>query len=722
VRVVCLWAETWPVLVSGALVTFLFLSRLPTGLRPRTRTTLALVLVLLSFAGLMLAPAKAVVIYEYGMGGTPIPWEITLDKDGAIWITEQGANKIAKLSGGLLYEWSIPTPGAVPWGITCSKDHADIWFTEETAGMIGKFSPSPSGVFYNWTLPDPTARPRGIAMNITKLSTGMTPANSVWFTEFAKDRIGYLYVNETNQGRFSFYGLPSGAKPLSIAMSPIDYSIWFTEYGTGQIGSVKLLDDGSAIVKHYATSSSGSKPWGIAIDPNGFVWVTESASASNCLGRLNPASGEYVTFAIPTPSAEPRGLAVEATTAHPYEVINVWFAEYGSDKIGRYSLSMNVFFEYPVISTGSRPYGVVVTGPYGYVYFTEPFAQKIGLLYQANPIVTYTTVGTITSALTTSMTAATARITTSSSRATTSASITSTVASTTAPLTVVAMTQTFTSSQLYMTSTSIYSYTVTSYSTSYTTSTSTTTATQVSVSTSTLHTSTTTTGTFTSLNIQTSTLQTSSTNTIVITSTSLTTSSITATSTSIYPTITMTLMNTSFVATTIFSPTVTVTHLQTSVVPTTSIATSLLTTTTTAITTIAVTRPCVIASAAYGSDLAPEVQFLREFRDKSVMSTFAGAQFMKIFNEFYYSFSPAIARVTASAPYLSTITRSLIYPLIGSLRAAAYVFEGLMPLNPEVGALLAGILASCLVGTAYTSPIVLGRAFLRRRRSALGGK
>jgi len=712
------------VLVSGALVTFLLLSRLLMDLRPRARTTLALVLVLLSFAGLMLAPAKAVVIYEYGMGGTPIPWEITLDKDGAIWITEQGANKIAKLYGGL-YEWSIPTLGAVPWGITGSKDHADIWFTEETAGKIGKFSPSPPGVFYEWQLPDTTARPRGIAMNITKLSTGKTPANSVWFTEFAKNRIGYLYVNGNNQGKFSFYSLPSylgrDANPLSIAMSPIDYSIWFTEYGNGRIGSVKLLDDGSALVKHYATSSLESKPWGIAIDPNGFVWVTESG-ASNSLGRLNPASGEYVTFAIPTPNAEPRGLAVEATTNPPYDVINVWFAEYGSDKIGRYSLSMNVFFEYPVISTGSRPYGVVVTGPYGYVYFTEPFAQKIGLLYQANPIVTYTTVGTITSALTTSMTAATTRTTAASLTTTTSASTTSSVTSTAAPLTAVTMTQTFTSSQLYMTSTSIYSYTVTSYSTSYTTSTSTTTATQVSVSTSTLHTSTTTTGTFTSLNIQTSTLQTSSTNTIVITSTSLTTSSVTATSTSIYPTITMTLMNTSFVATTIFSPTVTVTHLQTSVVPTTSIATSLLTTTTTTITTIAVTRPCVIASAAYGSELAPEVQFLREFRDKSVMLTFAGAQFMKIFNEFYYSFSPAMAQVTASTPYLSAVARSLIYPLIGSLRATACVFQGLLPLNPEVAALLAGILASCLVAIAYVSPIVFLYAFLRRRRNAPGGK
>jgi virginiamycin B lyase len=684
-------------------------------IRPRIQVALALILVI-GLASLAIPPAKAVAIYEYGMAGTPIPWSMTIDKDGALWITEQGANKIAKLYGGLL-EWSIPTLGAVPWGITCSKDHADIWFTEETAGKIGKFS---GGVFYEWTLPDPNSRPRGIAMNITKLSTGKTPANSVWFTEYQRNRIGYLYVNDTNQARFSFYSLLPDTSPLDIVMNPIDYSVWFTEYGKGQIGSIKLLDDGSALIKHYATSAMNSKPWGIAVDPSGFVWITESAT--NCLGRLNPASGEYVTFTLPTPNAEPRGLAIEAYTTPPYDVINIWFTEYNSDKIGRYSLSMNVFYEYSVITAGSRPYSIVATGPGGYVWFTEPFAQKVGFLSQSNPIVSYTTVGTITSAMTTSMTSSAVRTTTASSATTPPAAATSSVASTAAPVTVVTMTQTFTSSQLYMTSTSIYSYTWTSYTTSYTTSTSTTTYTQVSISTSTLSTSTTTIATSTSFIVQTSTFQTSRTDTIVLTSTSLTTNTLTQTSTSIYPTVTATAMNTSFIATTTFSPTITVTSIQTSVVPTTSTAISFLSTTTTTTTSVAITRPCVIASAAYGSELAPEVQFLREFRDRSVISTLAGGQFMRIFNEFYYSFSPTVARLTASSPQLSAGVRALIYPLIASLRVAASVFQALLPFNIEVAMVLSGVLASCLIGLAYISPIMLVRAALRRRQKAVGGK
>jgi hypothetical protein len=52
---------------------------------------------------------------------------------------------------------------------------------------------------------------------------------------------------------------------------------------------------------------------------------------------------------------------------------------------------------------------------------------------------------------------------------------------------------------------------------------------------------------------------------------------------------------------------------------------------------------CLIATATYGSELAPQVQQLREIRDKELLRTEAGKSFMKKFNDFYYSFSPAIA-------------------------------------------------------------------------------
>ena len=52
---------------------------------------------------------------------------------------------------------------------------------------------------------------------------------------------------------------------------------------------------------------------------------------------------------------------------------------------------------------------------------------------------------------------------------------------------------------------------------------------------------------------------------------------------------------------------------------------------------------CLIATAAFGSEIAPQVQFLRELRDNTVLQTESGTSFMTGFNQFYYSFSPAVA-------------------------------------------------------------------------------
>ena len=42
---------------------------------------------------------------------------------------------------------------------------------------------------------------------------------------------------------------------------------------------------------------------------------------------------------------------------------------------------------------------------------------------------------------------------------------------------------------------------------------------------------------------------------------------------------------------------------------------------------------CLIATAAFGSEMAPQVQFLRELRDNTVLQTESGTSFMTGFNQ-----------------------------------------------------------------------------------------
>ena len=76
---------------------------------------------------------------------------------------------------------------------------------------------------------------------------------------------------------------------------------------------------------------------------------------------------------------------------------------------------------------------------------------------------------------------------------------------------------------------------------------------------------------------------------------------------------------------------------------------------------------CLIATAAYGSELSPQVQLLREIRDNQLLNTEAGSAFMGTFNNVYYSFSPAIADMQRESPLFKEVVKLGLTPMLSSL-------------------------------------------------------
>ena len=112
---------------------------------------------------------------------------------------------------------------------------------------------------------------------------------------------------------------------------------------------------------------------------------------------------------------------------------------------------------------------------------------------------------------------------------------------------------------------------------------------------------------------------------------------------------------------------------------------------------------CLIATATYGSHLAPQVMYLRDFRDNFILSTTSGMAFIDSFNLIYYSFSPKVAEYEREQPWLQQTLRVGLYPLFGILslsEKAYFIING-----GEIGALFAGTTASMLIGATYLSPI-----------------
>jgi len=112
---------------------------------------------------------------------------------------------------------------------------------------------------------------------------------------------------------------------------------------------------------------------------------------------------------------------------------------------------------------------------------------------------------------------------------------------------------------------------------------------------------------------------------------------------------------------------------------------------------------CLIATATFGSELAPQVQKLREIRDNSLLQTQAGQSFMQGFNEFYYSFSPAVADLERESPLFKEVVKITITPLLTSLSILNFV-----EMESEFDVLGYGISLILLnVGMYFVAPAIL---------------
>ena len=112
---------------------------------------------------------------------------------------------------------------------------------------------------------------------------------------------------------------------------------------------------------------------------------------------------------------------------------------------------------------------------------------------------------------------------------------------------------------------------------------------------------------------------------------------------------------------------------------------------------------CLIATATFGSEMAPQVQFLREIRDNTVLQTESGTSFMAGFNQFYYSFSPAIADYERENPAFKEAVKLTLTPLLTSLTLLQYADIDSEPemLGYGIGVILLNI------GMYFVAPAVL---------------
>ena len=124
---------------------------------------------------------------------------------------------------------------------------------------------------------------------------------------------------------------------------------------------------------------------------------------------------------------------------------------------------------------------------------------------------------------------------------------------------------------------------------------------------------------------------------------------------------------------------------------------------------------CLIATAAFGSELSGPIQHLRELRDNSLLKTHSGTTFMGFFNTFYYYFSPQIADYQRENPIFKELVKIMITPLISSLMLLDYVD---MNSENDVLAYGSGIIFLNLM-MYFVAPVLSARQLCKFKKSKL---
>ena len=102
------------------------------------------------------------------------------------------------------------------------------------------------------------------------------------------------------------YALPSGARPRRLAVADDD-TVYYSDYARGYLGR---LDPATGKVQEWTSPGGpGSKPYGIAITPDGMVWYSESGVQPNTIVRFDPRQQLFSRTNIPSGGGVVRNMA-----------------------------------------------------------------------------------------------------------------------------------------------------------------------------------------------------------------------------------------------------------------------------------------------------------------------------------------------------------------------------------------------------------------------------
>jgi len=296
----------------------------------RYKCFLYVLILILTSGSLLLAAASLVQIEEWDVPTTnSFPHDPAVAPDGSLWFTGMYSNTLGRLDPktGKIREYPLNIPNSGPHGLVADLE-GNIWFTANSKGYIGKLDPR-TGKWKEYPMPDPAARdphtlifdPTGVLWftvqggnfvgrldprtGTIRLKRSPTPNSKpygivtnrkgiLFFCEFGTNKLASIHPDTME---ITEYLLPEGARPRRLAVAP-DNMIFYTDYARGRLDR---LDPEQKKIEEWASPGGPeSKPYGIAVTPDGMVWYSESGVRPNTIVRFDPKMRAFSIWPIPS--------------------------------------------------------------------------------------------------------------------------------------------------------------------------------------------------------------------------------------------------------------------------------------------------------------------------------------------------------------------------------------------------------------------------------------
>jgi streptogramin lyase len=237
--------------------------------RPALHAWVLVVLAIaMSVAAVRPPVAGAVQITEFPLESGSQPNYITTGSDGNLWFTDEGLNKIGRITtSGQVTDFGLGiTPQAGLFGIAGGPE-GNIWFTERTGHQLGRITTQ-------GTITEISSGLKG-EPEIYGITTG--PEGNMWFTEINKSVIGN--INPSTAQITEYPG--AGSVAMKIVSGP-DGNLWYVLAKKAAI--VRMTPAG--VFTSYPLSWGSAYPESITTGSEGDLWFNENHG--NAIGRITP--------------------------------------------------------------------------------------------------------------------------------------------------------------------------------------------------------------------------------------------------------------------------------------------------------------------------------------------------------------------------------------------------------------------------------------------------